>query len=164
MTSDPSPRPPRSAVQGTPRPLHVLLAFASGGILTLMILCNGTVAGVTTGQFASLAAHGTGTVAAAIFLALLPRRGRGAGKAPPWAYLGGFAGAATVVMGSIAVNSPLALSGMIALGLAGQTAFGLASDMGGWFGMPKRMPDRRDGVTIAMILAGCLVIIFGGAA
>ncbi|MCR8722674.1 DMT family transporter [Frigidibacter sp. ROC022] len=146
------------------RMLDLALAFGSGGILTLMILCNGTVAGVTNGHFASLAAHGTGTVAALAFLALLPRRrsGAGPGRAPLWAYLGGLAGAVTVIVGSIAMNSALALSGMLALGLAGQTAFSLAVDRFGWFGMPRRSPDLRDAATVVLILAGCLVIIFGG--
>jgi transporter family-2 protein len=147
----------------SPNRLDLALAFASGGILTLMILCNGTVAGVTTGGFASLAAHGTGTVAALVLLAALPAaRAPLAGvRVPWWAWLGGLAGATTVALGSVAMNSALALSGTIALGLAGQTAFGLAADAWGWFGLPRRRPDRRDALTAGLILAGCLVIIFG---
>lgn len=148
-----------------PAPLHrnrdILLAFASGGLLTLMILCNGTVAGVTTGHFGSLAAHATGTVAALVFLAVLPRRRGAGGRVPAWAYLGGLFGAMTVMMSSIAMNSALALSGTIALGLAGQTVFGLLADRFGWFGMPRRDPDLRDAGVVALILGGCLVLIFG---
>lgn len=144
------------------RPRDLLLAFASGGILTLMILCNGTVAGVTGGYFASLAPHATGTVAALVFLALLPRPVPAVpGRAPIWAYFGGFAGALTVMLSSVAMNSALALSGTIALGLAGQTLFGLISDRFGWFGLPKRVPDARDAAVVALIGGGCLLIIFG---
>src|SRR5690606_28840522 len=128
-----------------------------------MILCNSTVAGHTSGLFASLAAHATGTVAAAMALAAMPRAAPSRpGRAPAWAYLGGFAGALTVVLGSIAANSPLALSGMLALGLAGQTLFSLAADRWGLFGMPRRDPDLRDAATILLILAGCGLILFGG--
>ncbi len=155
------PDPARPAVQ---HPLDLALAFASGGVLTLMILCNGTVAGATTGLFASLAAHGTGTLAAALALAVLPRRRGVGGRAPAWAYLGGAAGALTVVLSSVAANSPLALSGVIALGLAGQTAFSLLADRWGLFGLPQRRPDRRDAATLSLILAGCLLIVFAGGA
>lgn len=152
-----------TADRGSRRPIDLALAFGSGGLLTLMILCNGTVAGVTSGHFASLAAHATGSVAALLLLAVVPgRRALRVGSVPWWAYLGGVAGALTVTIGSIAMNSPLALSGMLALGLAGQTVFGLVSDRFAWFGMPRRDPDRRDALTIGLILAGCGLIIFGG--
>jgi transporter family-2 protein len=146
-----------------PRRRDLALAFASGGILTLMILCNGTVAGVTDGRFASLAAHGTGSVAALVALALLPgtRAPLRGVRVPAWAWLGGLAGATTVALGSVAMNSALALSGTIALGLAGQTALGLAADTWGWFGLPRRRLDRRDAATAGLILSGCLLVIFG---
>jgi transporter family-2 protein len=144
-----------------PRPLHLLRAFLSGGVLTLMILCNGTIAAATNGYFASLAPHATGTVAALVFLAVLPRSlPARPGRPPLWAYLGGLSGALTVMLTSVAMNSALALSGTIALGLAGQSLFGLASDRFGWFGMPQRIPGARDGLTMALVLAGSLIIIF----
>lgn len=145
--------------------LLIVLAFASGGILSLMTLCNAVMAAGTSGHFSSLAAHGTGTVAALILLALLPKaRGAWRGGAPLWAYAGGLMGAMTVILGVIAVNSPLALSGMIALGLLGQTLYSLLADRFGWFGLPVRRPDLRDGAVVALILAGCRLIMFGGAA
>jgi transporter family-2 protein len=142
------------------RPLDLMLAFASGGLLALMVLCNGTVAASAGPLFASLAAHGTGVVAAAVFLALLPRRA-GPGGAPAWAYLGGLSGAVTVMLTSVTVNSSLALSGTLALGLAGQVVFGLAADRFGWFGLAARRLGRRDAAVVALIAAGSLLIIFG---
>jgi transporter family-2 protein len=142
------------------RPAHLLLAFLSGGLLTLMVLCNGTVAASATPLFASLAAHGTGAAAALVFLALMPRRG-GAGGAPLWAYLGGLSGAVTVILTSVTVNSALALSGTLALGLAGQVSFGLAADRFGLFGLAARRLTPRDAGVLALIVAGSLLIIYG---
>lgn len=148
-------------------PLHLLIALASGGLLTLMVQLNGAMAAHTGGIFASLTAHATGTFAALLFLALLPRAAPVAGvsprrKAPLWAYLGGISGAATVILTSVAVNSPLALSGTLALGLGGQAIFGLVADRFGLFGLPVRIPDRRDLASLLLILAGSGIIIFFG--
>lgn len=80
--------------------------------------------------------------------------------APAWAYLGGVSGAATVILASTAVNTPVGLSGTLALGLAGQVIFSLAADTWGFFGLPKRRPDARDLATLGLILAGSALIIF----
>lgn len=147
------------------KPLYVIAAFASGGLLTLMVFFNGQLAFHGTPLFASWVAHGTGTIAAIIFLLVLWRRPRSAPQAkkpsaPWWAYLGGLSGALTVMFTSTTVNSALALSGTLALGLAGQFAFGLVADLWGMFGLPKRRPDLRDLTAFALIIAGSAIIIF----
>jgi transporter family-2 protein len=149
-------------------PLHLAAAFASGGLLTLMVHFNGMLAHFGNALFSSWTAHGTGTVAALIYLGLLYRKPAGAKvqkpKAPLWAYFGGVFGAAIVMLTSTAVNSPLALSGTIALGLGGQVIFSLAADLWGMFGLPKRRPDLRDISAIALILGGSALIILVGRA
>jgi len=65
---------------------------------------------------------------------------------------------------SAAMNSALALSGTIALGLAGQVIFSLLADMRGLFGLPKRMPNAKDIISLFMIIGGSLIIIFYGGA
>lgn len=149
-------------------PLHLAAAFASGGLLTLMVHFNGMLAHVGNALFSSWTAHGTGTVAAVLYLALLYRKPASGAppkpKAPLWAYLGGVVGAAIVMLTSTTVNSPLALSGTIALGLAGQVIFSLAADLWGLFGLPKRRPDARDCLAITLILGGSALIILVGRA
>lgn len=148
-------------------PLHLLAAFGTGGLLTTMVFFNGELGRYGNALFSSWAAHGTGTVAAALFLAVLyrqrkPAPDRPAGKIPLWAYLGGISGAATVMLTSTTVNSPLALSGTLALGLAGQVVFSLAADRWGLFGLAKRTPGPRDLAALALIVAGsALIILFG---
>lgn len=147
--------------------LDPVLALGAGGLLTLMVLLNGEMARATTPLFASWAAHGTGALAAFGLLALLARR-RPPGpavsrpRAPLWAYLGGLSGAITVILTSATVNSVLALTGTLALGLLGQVLFGLASDRFGLFGLPRRRPGLRDLAALALILAGSALIIFSG--
>ena len=148
-----------------PAPIHLLLAFASGGLLTLMVDFNGLVGLHGGSMYSSWVAHGTGTVAALIFLALLrlgPRsKPTEKPHAPLWAYLGGVSGAVTVMLTSTTVNTPLALSGTLALGLAGQVLFSLAADRWGLFGLPKRIPRLKDFAALALIFAGSMIIIFG---
>jgi len=157
------PAPPRAAQVPT-----LFAAFGTGCLLTLMVLFNGQMGQATTPFFSSLAAHATGTIAALAVIGLLAlRRGRGNAspattKAPFWAYLGGLAGAVTVILTSVTVNSSLALSGTLALGLAGQVVFGLAADRWGLFGLPHRRPGTRDLGALALIVGGSLVIIFLG--
>lgn len=147
------------------RPLDLFAAIGTGGLLTLMVLFNGALAAFTTPFFSSLAAHGTGTIAAAVALFFLGKSVAkpGLGRAPLWAYLGGISGAVTVMLTSITVNSVLALSGTLALGLAGQVAFGLMADRLGLFGLPKRTPTAQDIGALVLIVGGSLLIIFAGA-
>lgn len=152
------------------RPTDLLIAFGTGGLLTLMVLFNGQMGAATTPFFSSLAAHGTGTVAAMLVLGLFAlRRAAPAanGKAPWWSYLAGLSGAVTVMLTSYTVNSSLALSGTLALGLAGQVVFGLLADrfgLFGLFGLPQRRPRQRDLTALTLIVAGSLLIIFYGRA
>jgi len=156
------------ADETAPRPtlIPVLAAFATGGLLTLMVHFNGELGRYGTPVFASWSAHGTGTIAAALWLGLTwvatgksPFAAADKPKAPLWAYLGGISGAITVILTSMTVNSPLALSGTLALGLAGQVGFGLVADRWGLFGMPRRKSDLRDYAALALIVAGSAVII-----
>ncbi|MBP1805744.1 DMT family transporter [Rubellimicrobium aerolatum] len=142
------------------RPVLVLIALGSGGLLTLMVLCNSTVTAQAGPVWGSLVPHATGTVAAVLALAVLGRV-RGEGTAPGWAYLGGLLGALTVMLSSVAANTALALSGTLALGLVGQAGFGLAADRWGLLGMPRRRATWRDLLSLGLILGGSALLIFG---
>lgn len=133
-----------------------------------MVHLNGELARYGNPLFSSWVAHGTGMVAAvAVLTAFFHYRVQitlGAPRAPYWAYLGGVSGAATVILTSTAVNTPLGLSGTLALGLAGQVMFSLAADQWGLFGLPKRRSDLRGLAALAMVLCGSfLIILFGRA-
>ncbi len=145
-TSDTAPH--RAGSPGAPHPLEIAAALCAGSLLTLMLLSNGMMAAHTTPVFASLTAHGVGSVVAALLLGLFwmrrpsAQRGQPRRRAPLWAYLGGVSGALTVVLSTVVVNSSLALTGTLALGLE------------------KRMPRRNDLLALAAIVAGTLLIIF----
>ncbi|MAM09524.1 MAG: hypothetical protein CML23_03480 [Rhizobiaceae bacterium] len=151
-----------------PALLYFIAAFASGCVLALMTHLNGLMSFYSNAMFASWTAHATGTVVSIVLLGLFALKKKPAmtetGPAIPWwAYLGGVFGAATVVCAALAVNSPLALSGTIAIGLASQVLFSLAADYWGFFGLPSRRLDRRDLVVVGLILAGGLLVILSGA-
>ena len=141
---------------------HFIAAFATGGLLSLMVLFNGTLAAYGSLFFASWVPHLTGTFAALLFLAVLRPKRAEVARPPLWVYLGGVSGAITVMLTSATLNSALALSGTIALGLAGQMVFSLFADMRGLFGLPQKMPTSRDYTALSLIIAGSLILIFFG--
>ena len=146
-------------------PLIFAIALGTGGLLSLMVHLNVELARAGTPLFASWAAHGTGTVAALVLLARFYRFAGKTGRkapAPFWAYLGGISGAATVILSSFAVNSPVGLPGTMALGLAGQLAFSASADKWGLFGLQKRSLTARDFVALALVLTGSTLIILSG--
>ena len=156
-----------------PALIYFLAAFAAGCIMAVMTHLNAVVAFYGSPMYASWAGHGCGTVAAVLILVFLHfRRSESEKKTPQsekirvpwWAYLGGVSGAATVVTASLAVNSPLALSGAIALGLGGQVLFSMAADQWGLFGLPARRLDLRDLMAVIFILAGSVLVIMSGGA
>jgi transporter family-2 protein len=141
---------------------HFAAAFGAGGLLTLMVLSNGTLAAHGSLFFASWVPHLTGSIVA-LFILLILRPQRAAPKRPPlWTYFGGVSGGVTVMITSATMNTALALSGTIALGLAGQVVFSLFADVRGLFGLPKRRPNPRDYISLSLILAGSLILIFLG--
>jgi transporter family-2 protein len=167
MRSDRHPEPAMTAESPeSPHPIAFVAAFLAGTLLTLMVHFNGELARFGNPLFSSWTAHGTGTVAALLLLGLLYRRKRAIPAArrpaPLWAYLGGLSGAVTVMLTSTAVNSPLALSGTLALGLSGQAVFSLAADHWGLFGLPQRRLRLRSLAALGLILAGSAVIILFG--
>lgn len=142
-----------------------LLALTAGALLALMISVNSGLASYNSPLFASWVAHGVGAIAAWLLLQMLPLRptplsSGAAVVAPRWAYFGGIPGALTVIVAAITVNSPLALSGSLALMLTGQVLFGMLSDSRGWFGVIKRRLRANDIIATLLILFGCALLIF----
>ena len=158
VTLDPVETPPRRL-----RAVEIVFALLAGSLLTFMLLFNSTMAAYSTPLFSSLAAHGVGTMVAGLVLVGLwrwravPVAGRG--RAPLWAYLGGLSGALTVPATSIAANSSLALTGTLALGIAGQVVLALLFDAFGALGLVRRLPSLRDLAALVAILAGTGLII-----
>ncbi|WP_461534643.1 DMT family transporter [Spongorhabdus nitratireducens] len=146
-----------------------MLAIAGGALLAIMISFNSQLAGFSSPMTASWVAHGIGAVTALGLIAILGTVSKHrkkpvltTAKAPRWAYLGGLPGAAAVAIAAITVNSPLGLSGSLALGLLGQILFSLATDKFGWFGLKKRPLTVHDFVVVGLIGAGSMLLIFAG--
>lgn len=144
-----------------------LLALVAGVLLVAMINFNSHLAKASTALFASWTAHAIGTLVSIIFLVSLARWLTPAATSNPpqttvplWAYAGGIAGAMTVTVAALAVNSPLGLAGTLALSLVGQIGFSLLADQFGWLGMPKRQLTQHDLISTLLIISGSLLIIF----
>ncbi|MEJ8676148.1 DMT family transporter [Chromobacterium amazonense] len=138
-----------------------LLALLAGALLALMIHCNSQLSSFSNPLSASWLAHGIGMLTALLLWMANRRASPGTTSAPRWAYLGGMPGALVVALAAITVNSPLAMSGTLALGMAGQLLFGLLSDHFGGFGMPRRRLSLNDVLALLLALSGCAILIFG---
>jgi len=148
-----------------PRLIDFLGAFATGILLTLMVWFNGTLAIFGSLLFSSWVPHVTGTILGILVLLILrPKVAAPATKAPWWSYLGGVTGAVTVMFSASAMNSALAISGTIALGLAGQMLFSLVADKWGLLGLPQRNPTLRDALALVLIITGSVLLVFFGGA
>ena len=150
------------------RSMDWILAVLGGVILSSMIHLNSLMAKTSTPFLASWIAHGTGTLASLFFTFLfsslsclkmhaIPTSNQ---KAPLWAYLGGIAGAMTVILAAITVNSPLGLAPSLALGLVGQILFSFVCDFFGLLGSTQRRFVRKDFYVLAAVLSGSSLIIF----
>lgn len=144
------------------------LALIGGALLTLLISCSSLLAHSTTPIFSSFVAHAGGAIVALIiatsasFFFGRANAGSISDERPPiWMYLGGIAGALTVILPTMAVNGGISLSGVIALSLVGQTAFGMISDQFGLFGSQMRKVSISDVVIALLVLCGSSLIIFG---
>lgn len=140
------------------------IVLGTGGLLSLMVQLNGTLARFSNSFYSSWVAHGSGMVAALIILVIVRKYRvlplRGAKAVPFWAYLGGIAGAITVILTSHGVNSPVGLAGTLALGLVGQAFFGLIADRFGLLGLPKRRLRIHDFAALCLVLMGSMVILY----
>ncbi|WP_026179799.1 DMT family transporter [Hahella ganghwensis] len=147
-----------------------VLALGAGVLLAVMININSQLAEFSSPVVASWVAHGVGGLAAwGLCLVVGSRkhsvaqrqsRGAAAGRIPFWCYLGGVPGAMTVVLAAVTVNSPLGLSGSLALMLVGQILFGLLCDYFGLFGIPRRKLQWRDAHVSLCTISGAGIIIF----
>ncbi|MEJ2765286.1 DMT family transporter [Photobacterium sp. MCCC 1A19761] len=161
----PNEKHPNAAHLG---PKNVALALTGGITLASMIAINSYLATFSSPLLASWLAHGVGAITSLILVVMANLWHRTKLRLPIvtgvpfWAYLGGIPGAMTVILAAVTVNSPLGLSGTIALIMAGQVLFGLLSDAFGWFGLPKRAIKRGDAMVLALIALGGVLILFGG--
>ncbi|MGL6457127.1 DMT family transporter, partial [Aeromonas caviae] len=69
------------------------------------------------------------------------------------------AGALTVVLAALCLNSPLGMAGTLALLLLGQLLFGALCDGLGWLGLARRRPSGKDALAALLVMAGALLIV-----
>lgn len=148
-----------------------VLGALAGALLAAMISINAGLAGHSTPFIGSWVVHGVGALAALVLIFAhrlvtkpAPAMAASVRKPPLWSYFGGAPGALAVALGSIAVNSELALAGALSLMLVGQIAFSLVCDQWGLFGTPQRRVTLYDLLAAAMVILGSLAIIMSGGA
>lgn len=150
---------------------YSLLALFAGGLLAVMIDINSALAVHSTPLETSWLAHGIGAIVAYVIACVcLPVSKSTASKAteyhprvPRYLYLGGVAGAFTVVLASVSVNSQVGLAGTLALALAGQLLTTMMCEHFGWLGVPKKSISSVNSLPLLLVVLGALLIIVGRA-
>ena len=132
-----------------------LFALLGGGLLGAMVFLNGALAGHVHPLAASLVVHLVGLVVAlAVFALWRPGAAARTERLPPWYYAAGVFGALAVAGTGLTVNSPLGVSGTVALVVFGQIVYGACNDRFGLLGSAQRRLTRWDGLQAVMLLAG----------
>ena len=137
--------------------MYIFLSVLTGVTLAVMVSLNGNL----TAQYgvfpAAAIIHAVGSIAAVILCAFQKEKRKILGHKPLWIYLGGAIGVSTTVFQNIAYGN-ISMTGLIALGLLGQTATSLLIDAFGLFGM-KRNRFRPESVPgLLLSLAGILIM------
>ncbi|MDR1663966.1 MAG: DMT family transporter [Clostridiales bacterium] len=137
--------------------MYYLLSLLTGILVSVMIVSNG---GLTAGYgvyTATVIIHITGLL---LITALMLLKGeRPKHKIQNWVfYTGGAVGVATTVFNNFAYGR-ISVSAILALGLFGQTIFGLFIDQYGLIGMSKH-PFRKEKIAgVLLIFAGIVSMI-----
>lgn len=149
-----------------PTAFHYFIGIFGGMLLAVMVQLNGQIAAYSSPLFSSWVAHVIGAIVALLLVYLIRRwpdkqtEPVFAGPPPWWSYLGGVPGAILVALAGITVNSSIGLTGTLAFSIVGQLVFGSVSDQFGWFGLPKFRLTPRKLLSVLLVLAGSLLIIF----
>ncbi|MEZ4704899.1 MAG: DMT family transporter [Bdellovibrionota bacterium] len=142
--------------------LPTLASCLAGILLSAMVHINGLLAAKTNAYLSSTIVHIVGTLTCLVILlaqSTPPRKVLGK-TSPLWAYSGGILGASVVILCNLTVNSPIGLSGTVAMMLLGQTLCSAIADHFGWMGIAKKRLSVRDGAQMALILCGCMMLLF----
>jgi transporter family-2 protein len=139
-----------------------LLSLFSGGLLAIMVFFNGLLAKYIQPLEASLVIHLVGLIAALalLFIKKFNQRVKGI-TLPKWNYLAGIFGGIAVALIGITVNSPIGITGTVALLVLGQVLYGWINDTFGLFGSQKRRLSKLDLLQAIFILTGVGVLIYG---
>ncbi len=139
-------------------PLLSVMALFTGALIALSVLCNGDLAAVYGNYPSTVFVHLSGL--AVIVLCILIRRERlKLDRTMPWMYyMGGVMGVATVVLGNV-TYAALGVSVTVALQLLGQVLMSCMVDQFGLFHSQRRPLGWRQGIAIALIAGGIVVMI-----
>lgn len=138
-------------------PLYFVFTIFTGGILSVMIVVNGSLGAVTGLLLSSVVIHLVGLVGSTALTSMkkeLPFRHK---KAPLCLYAGGASGVATVLLFNAAYGG-IPVTALVAFGLLGQALSSLIVDQIGFLGMKKRPLAKGQIPGILVALAGIFIM------
>ena len=137
--------------------MYDLLALLTGVVISVMVAINGNLAAFYGILGATVIIHIVGCLVA--FSILKFRRQDAFRRGVPWwLYLGGVIGVVTTIMNNFTYGK-ISLTGIVALGLLGQTVMALIIDSFGLFGMQKYAFKKSTLFGLAFAAVGIFVML-----
>lgn len=138
--------------------MYDLLSLLTGALIAVMVTFNGVLTEYCGIFGAAVVIHVVGSLFALLLL-LLRRQGVPFSRArQPWLYLGGVIGVLSTVFNNFSFGK-ISITGLVALGLLGQTAASLSIDGFGLFGMPRRPLHKSTLAGLLFAAAGIAVML-----
>lgn len=140
--------------------MFYFLSLICGALISVMVLANGELTGVTGVYSGSVIVHVTGLLLVIIALIVRREKVRLFPKGIPWYwYLGGVLGVWTTASNNL-VFGKISVTAIVGLDLLGETVTSLIIDRFGLFGLPKRPFSLLKILSIAIVGAGIAVMLF----
>lgn len=138
--------------------MYSLLAVLAGLVVSVMVLLNGSLSQAFGLYVAAALSHVVGVLFGGIVCALRREKLRSKGRAPLWAYMGGFAGVLTLLFCNFSFGR-LSMVCIVALGLLGQSLASMLLDGFGWLGTEKRPINRSTLLGFLLALPGVVLML-----
>lgn len=139
--------------------MYKLLSALIGLFISLMVLVNGRLSADSGNIGSSVIIHGSGLLIVLLMLALSRKKLTFRSDVSWYLYSGGFVGV-LIILSNNAAFSALGVSLTLSLGLLGQTLASLLVDHYGLFGMAKHPFGMGRIVSLALIGAGIVCMMF----
>ena len=137
--------------------MYYFISLLAGTLISVMVAANGGLTELYGVYGATVIIHVAGLILIS-FLVLLRRENPFSARHAWFLYLGGAIGVLTTVFNNFAFVR-ISVSALLALGLLGQSAAGLAIDQFGLFGMKRYPFNRRKFFGILIIIGGIGVMM-----
>ncbi|MCT4632034.1 MAG: DMT family transporter [Firmicutes bacterium] len=139
--------------------MNYFLSVISGTLISIMVLCNGTLSRFIGNSGSSVIIHIVGLITMILVLIISKKKVFFDKSIPLYLYSAGAIGVVTVIFNNISF-SKLGISIPLALGLLGQSLASIIIDHYGIMGMKKTRFNSKKLIGLSIISLGVIVMMF----